>query len=131
MKTTNGFTLIEVLGGFSIILGILFLIILPLFLAIDWRTGEHGRLTITAVDKNLFGTYTVYARNSESMSGNEMSEVTYCIDSNDVEVAQKAKDSIGKQNTTLVYPEGRFGLYGLSKCSSAPIKDIVIAEIIK
>lgn len=130
MKTTNGFTLIEALVVLSIV-GILLLIILSPFLAIDWKTGEHGRLTITAVDKNLFGTYTVYARNSESMSGNEMSEVTYCIDSNDVEVVQKAKDAIGKQNTTLVYPEGRFGIYKLSKCSSAPIKDIVTVEIIE
>lgn len=130
MKTTKGFTIIELLIVLSIV-GILLSIVSFPFLAIDWKTGEHGRLTITAVDKNLFGTYTVYARNSESMSGNEMSEVTYCIDSNDVEVVQKAKNAIGKQNTTLVYPEGRFGLYGLSKCSSAPIKDIVIAEIIK
>lgn len=92
--------------------------------ALDWTTGEHGRLTITAVDKNLFGTHTVYVRNSESFSGNETLEVRYCIDADDVELTQKVKNAIGKQNVTIVYPEKRIGFFWWDKCRSAPIKEI-------
>lgn len=111
---------------FFIVLAVMFTIIM--FLKVDWKTGEHGRLTITAVDKNLFGTYRIYARNTESMSGNDLLEITYCIDSDNKELAQKAKDSIGKQNTKLVYPERRIGFYWFDKCGSAPIKEIILSQ---
>ncbi|MFM2394182.1 MAG: hypothetical protein RLZZ546_2164 [Bacteroidota bacterium] len=90
------------------------------FIALDWHTGEHGRLTITAVDKNLFGTYTVYSRNSDSA----IQEITYCIDADNQELAKLAKEKIGTQNTTLVYPDRRIGLYWFNKCTTAPIKEI-------
>lgn len=102
---------------------IAFILSLP-FIAIDWTTGEHGRLTVTAVDKNLFGTHTVYVRNSESFSGNETLEVRYCIDADDVELTQEVKGAIGKQNVTLVYPEKRIGFIWFDKCRTAPIKEI-------
>jgi hypothetical protein len=99
-------------------------IILPMFLVIDWTVGEHGRLTITAVDKNLFGTHTVYVRNSDSAFTPELQEMRYCIDSENVELVKVAKEKIGVANTTLVYPDTRIGLFGFSKCSSAPLKEI-------
>lgn len=102
---------------------IAFILLIPFF-AIDWITGEHGRLTVTAVDKNLFGTHTVYVRNSESLSGNEALEVTYCIDAKDTELIQEVKNAIGKQNVTLVYPEKRIGFFWWNKCRSVPIKEI-------
>lgn len=108
-----------------IIISTFFLI---LFLCLDWRVGEHGRLTITAVERNLFGSYTLYARNSESTSGNELQEVTYCIDADDTEIANIARESIGKQNVKLVYPEKRIGFYWFDKCETAPIKNIIISE---
>jgi hypothetical protein len=101
-----------------------FIVLLSVFV-LDWKTGEHGRLTITAVDKNLFGTYTIYARNSESLSGNELMEITYCIDADNESLAKFAKESVGKQNVKLVYPEKRIGFYWFDKCHSAPIKEIV------
>lgn len=98
------------------------------FGAIDWKTGEHGRLTVTAIDNNLFGTQTVYVRNSESLSGNEALEVQYCIDAGDSDIIKKAKEAIGKQNTTIVYSEKRIGLFWFDKCKTAPITDIHLDE---
>lgn len=115
----------SIAAGLGIALVIVLIVMAP-FLVIDWQTGEHGRLTITSVDKNLFGTYTIYARNTESMSGNELNEIRYCIDASDTVLAQKAKEAVGKQNTKLVYPERRIGFVFFDKCSIAPIKDIIV-----
>jgi len=99
-------------------------IILPMFLVIDWRVGEHGRLTITAVDKTLFGTHTVYVRNSDSAFTPELEEMRYCIDSENTELVKIAKEKIGVPNSTLVYPDTRIGWFGFSKCHSTPLKEI-------
>jgi hypothetical protein len=128
IQTNRGFTLIEVLVSFGLLISFVGFILLLTFLKLDWVTGEHGRLTITAVDKNLFGTHTIYARNSESLSGVEANEITYCIDANDTEIAKQAKEAIGKKNTTLIYPEKRIGFMLLDKCHSAPIKEIKLSE---
>lgn len=126
MNRQKGF-IEEVLLLCTVVL-ILFLIFIAPFIALDFKTGEHGRLTITAVDKNLFGTYTIYARNSESLSGNELMEVQYCIDSDNEELTNFAKESVGKQNVKLVYPEKRIGMFWFDKCHTAPIKEIVLSE---
>lgn len=125
MKNNKGNAVVIVL----LIVGLCVAFILGIAtVALDWTTGEHGRLTITAVDKNLFGTHTVYVRNSESLSGNENLEVQYCIDSTDTELVERAKNAVGKQNTTVIYPERRIGFFWFDKCHSAPIKDIKLAE---
>lgn len=111
-----------------VFLGLIAFIVGGIFLAMDWKTGEHGRLTITAVDKNLFGTYTIYARNSDSMSGVELNEVTYCIDAGNEELANKAKDLMGTKNVKLSYPDKRIGFFWFNKCHSAPIKDIFVGD---
>lgn len=118
----------DILGGMAIVLIIFVIIgIIPtmLFLTVDWTTGQHGRLTITSVDKNLFGTYTVYSRNSDSAYTSEMEEITYCIDSDNAQLAEIAKNSIGKPNSTLVYPEKRIGFYFWDKCRGNPLKQII------
>lgn len=105
-----------------LMVGVLF--VLPIFLVIDWTVGEHGRLTITAVDKNLFGTHTVYVRNSDSAYTTEQQEMTYCIDSENMDLVKIAREKIGVPNTTLIYPDTRIGLFGFSKCHSTPLKEI-------
>jgi hypothetical protein len=120
-------TLGETLGVLSVLSLILLIIIAP-FLAIDWITGQHGRLTITAVDKNLFGTYTIYARNSDSAYTAEIEEIRYCIDSDNSELADFARKNIGKPNSTLVYPDKRMGFYLFDKCHSSPIKQIILED---
>ena len=108
------------------IIMILWIVCLLPFIVIDWTTGQHGRLTITSVDKNLFGTYTIYARNSDSAYTKEEEEITYCIDADNTELADFAKENIGKAGVTLVYPERRIGLYLWNMCGQSPIKQIII-----
>ena len=45
---------IEIIIGIAIVLFFVLMIFSP-FVVIDWQTGQHGQLAITAVDKNLFG----------------------------------------------------------------------------
>ena len=123
MKKNKGSVGIVVVSVIAV-LALIGLVLGLVFFTLNWTTGEHGRLTITAVDKNLFGTHTVYVRNSESLSGNEKLEVTYCIDATDVELTKRVKDAIGKKNTTLIYPKKRIGFFWFDKCHSSPIKDI-------
>jgi hypothetical protein len=110
----------------AIVILLIFVVSMP-FLAIDWRTGQHGQLAITAVDRNLFGTYTVYARNIKSAYTTEDQEITYCIDAQDTELAEQAKSLIGKDiESTLVYPERRIGFYWFDKCHDIPVKEIIV-----
>lgn len=112
--------------GIGVLLFIGFIIILP-FLVIDWKTGQHGQLAITAVDKNLFGTYTIYARNIKSVYTPEEQEITYCIDAEDTELAEMAKTLIGKDiESTFVYSERRIGLYWFDKCNEIPVNEIIV-----
>ena len=127
MEKNKGSVAVVFVGIIAFFAVVAFIFGLCLF-TLDWTTGEHGRLTITSVDKNLFGTHTVYARNSESLSGNENLEVTYCIDASDTELLKRVKDAIGKQNTTIIYPEKRIGFFWFDKCHSTPIKDIKLAD---
>ena len=123
MEYNKGFMVILLLA----VLGIGFIALLT-FIVVDWNTGEHGHMTITAVDRNLFWTYTVYGRNSESLSGVEVNEFTYCIDADNKELADFAKSVNGKKNTKLIYSEKRIGLFWFDKCGEAPIKEIVLGE---
>lgn len=124
MKDTNG----GFIGALAIVIVLIGMMLVMAFFKLDWITGEHGRLTVTAVDKNLFGTHTIYARNSESLSGVEAEEIRYCIDADDTEVVVQAKEALGKKNTKLVYPDKRIGFVFFDKCGSAPIKNIMTTE---
>jgi hypothetical protein len=117
---------IEFIVAVFIVLLVIGFVAFLTFFKLDWTVGQHGRLTITAVDKNLFGTYTIYARNSDSAYTSEETEIKYCIDADNSELANFAKDNIGKPNSTLVYPNRRIGFYFWDKCRSAPIKHIIV-----
>ena len=90
--------------------------ILP-FLTIDKASGATIG-TITAVDRNFFGTHAVYIKTSET----EQEE--YCIEND--ELKKVAVNSIGKK--VKVKYGTRVGLYSTGACSQAPIKEIEIIE---
>ena len=90
--------------------------ILP-FLTIDKASGATIG-TITAVDRNFFGTHAVYIKTSET----EQEE--YCIEND--EIKKVAVNSIGKK--VKVKYGTRVGLYSTGACSQAPIKEIEVLE---
>ena len=87
------------------------------FLTIDKAAGATIG-TITAVDRNFFGTTAVYFKTSET----EQEE--YCIENK--EIKEVAMDNIGKK--VKVKYGTRVGLYSTGACSQAPIKEIEIIE---
>ena len=80
------------------------------FLTIDKAAGATIG-TITAVDRNFFGTTAVYIKTSET----EQEE--YCIENK--EIKKVAMDNIGKK--VKVKYGTRVGLYSTGACSQAPI----------
>jgi hypothetical protein len=87
------------------------------FLVIDKAAGATIG-TITAVDRNFFGTTAVFIKTSET----EQEE--YCIEND--EIKKVAVNSIGKK--VKVKYGTRVGLYSTGACSQAPIKEIKIIE---
>ena len=87
------------------------------FLTIDKAAGATIG-TITAVDRNFFGTTAVFIKTSET----EQEE--YCIEND--EIKKVAVNSIGKK--VKVKYGTRVGLYSTGACSQAPIKEIEIIE---
>lgn len=87
------------------------------FLTVDKAAGATIG-TITAVDRNFFGTTAVYIKTSET----EQEE--YCIEND--EIKKIAANSIGKK--VKVKYGTRVGLYSTGACSQAPIKEIEIIE---
>lgn len=83
------------------------------FLVVDKGAGSTIG-TITSVDKNFFGTTSVYIKTSET------SQETYCIE--DEEIVNKVQELIGKR--VRIYYGERVGLYSTGKCSQAPINKI-------
>ena len=121
---SDSLQVVLITSGVLLFVGII--VSLP-FLVLEWNTGRHGQLAITAVDRNLFGTYTVYARNIKSAYTTEDQEIKYCIDAQDTELAEKAKTLIGKDiESTLVYPERRIGFFLFDKCHEIPVKEIIV-----
>lgn len=90
--------------------------ILP-FLTIDKASGATIG-TITAVDRNFFGTHAIYIRTSET------EQEKYCTES--LDVTKIAVNNIGKK--VKVKYGTRVGLYSTGACSQAPIKEIEIIE---
>ena len=85
------------------------------FLVIDKGSGSTIG-TITSVDKNFFGTTSVYVKTSEN------SQEQYCVENEDI--VNIAKEMIGKE-VKISYGE-RVGLYSTNKCHSAPIENIEV-----
>ncbi len=106
----------EQLGiGVFLALSVLVSEIIPFlyFLVLDKGSGSTIG-TITSVDKNFFGTTSVYVKTSEN------SQEQYCIENEDI--VNLAKEMIGKE-VKISYGE-RVGLYSTNMCHSAPIEKI-------
>jgi hypothetical protein len=90
--------------------------ILP-FLVIDKASGTTIG-TITAVDRNFFGTHAIYIKTSET------EQEKYCTESMDI--TKIAVNNIGKK--VKVSYGTRVGLYSTGACSESPINKIEIIE---
>lgn len=105
-----------ILGLISSLIGCVFIMMFTLdpFIVIDKGSGSTIGI-ITSVDKNFFGTTSVYIKTSETTQEN------YCIEFNE-ELENKAKELIGKE-VKISYGE-RVGFYSTGKCQQAPIVEI-------
>lgn len=115
----GGYDFIEKLGNtifVSLLVGLIliFTLLLP-FLVIDKGSGVTIG-TITSVDKNFFGTTSIYIKTSENI------QERYCIENQ--KIADKAKELVGKK-VKINYGE-RIGLYSTGKCDQAPIENIEV-----
>ena len=101
--------------GIFVALFILAFELIPLgyFLVFDKGAGSTIG-TITSVDKNFFGTTSIYIKTSEN------SQEQYCIE--DSEIVNRAYELIGK-DVKISYGT-RVGLYSTNKCHSAPVEEI-------
>lgn len=102
----------------SFMFGLLLIIMINLvlvapFVVLDKSSGATVG-TITSVDKDFFGTTSVYVKTSET------EQEQYCVE--DYEVVLQAKELID-QKVKISYGE-RVGLYGFGRCKSAPIEKI-------
>ena len=104
----------EMIGGVFIIwLVICGFIFCVSFVSIDKKSGSTIG-TITSVDKNFFGTTSLYIKTTET------TEEQYCIEDN--KLAEIAKENIGKK-VRISYGT-RVGIYSTGACDNAPI-DII------
>lgn len=106
-------------AGFGIFLAltILFFEIIPIIYFSVFDKGAGSTIgTITSVDKNFFGTTSIYIKTSENL------QERYCVE--DDEIVNQAHELIG-QNVKISYGT-RVGLYSTSKCHSAPVEEIEV-----
>ena len=85
------------------------------FVSIDKKSGSTVG-TITSVDKNFFGTTSLYIKTTET------TEEQYCIEDN--KLSEIAKENIGKK--VRVNYGTRVGIYSTGACDNAPIDVIEI-----
>lgn len=109
-----------------IILIIVIIILIVAFGAFDPHTGANAG-TLTAVDKNFFGTYSVFINDGQYDNNSGKTGYTYCIDADNAELIAKVQSMIGKK-VKVSYPETRFGFYTWDKCKQAPLKEIEEAK---
>lgn len=102
--------------GFWIIIAI-FTICLP-FVVIDKASGSTAG-TITSVDKNFFGTTSIYIKTSET------TQEKYCIE--DSEIVSIAKENVGKR--VKIEYGSRVGFYSTGKCQQSPVENIERIDI--
>lgn len=103
-------------GGLFIAGLINFFLIGP-FVALDRSNGTSIGV-VTAVDKNFFGTYTLYIKATET------TEDKFCIE--DKKIVEQSKELIGKK--VQLYYGQRVGLYHLNECREAPVEKIELFE---
>ena len=85
------------------------------FVSIDKKSGSTVG-TITSVDKNFFGTTSLYIKTTET------TEEKYCIEDN--KLAEVAKENIGKK-VKISYGT-RVGIYSTGACNNAPVDVIEV-----
>ena len=103
--------------GFGIFLAltILFCEIVPIIYFGVFDKGAGSAIgTITSVDRNFFGTTSIYIKTSENL------QERYCIEED--EIVNQAHELIG-QDVKISYGT-RVGLYSTNKCHSAPVDKI-------
>lgn len=89
------------------------------FVNIDKKSGATVG-TITSVDKNFFGTTSLYIKTTET------TEEQYCIEDN--KLSEIAKENIGKK--VRINYGTRVGIYSTGACDNAPVDTIeVINEV--
>ena len=98
---------------YSMILAVILPALIFRFVVIDKNSGTTTG-TITSVDKDFFGTTSVFIRTSGAV------QERYCIE--DEKLANKAKKLIG-QDVVVEYGT-RVGWYSTGKCDQAPIETI-------
>lgn len=110
-----GFVEDEIGAGIICAIAVLFFEIIPgiYFVVIDKNAGSTIG-TITSVDRNFFGTTSIYIKTSEN------SQEQYCIE--DDKIVNQAHELIG-QDVKISYGT-RVGLYSTNKCHSAPVEKI-------
>ena len=105
------------IGGVFIIWFILTGVCMLPFLVIDKASGTTVG-TITAVDRNFFGTHAIYIKTSET------EQEKFCTESMDI--TKVAVNSVGKK--VKVKYNTRVGLYSTGACSEAPIVELELVE---
>ena len=101
--------------GLFVALFILFIEIVPIIYFSVFDKGAGSTIgTITSVDRNFFGTTSIYIKTSENL------QERYCIE--DDEIVNQAHELIG-QDVKISYGT-RVGLYSTNKCHSAPVEEI-------
>ena len=93
------------------------LVVIMFFFVCDKSAGVTQGY-ITSVDKNFFGTTSIFIKTSES------SQEEYCIE--DDKIVDIANKNIGKK-VTVKYDK-RVGLYSTGSCSQGPIESINLVE---
>ena len=106
---------ITTLIGSIFIVGLIDILILSPILILDKSSGSTIG-TITSVDKNYFGSTSIYIKTSET------TQEKYCAEDN--EIIEKAKENIG--NKVKVSYGTRVGLYKLEQCDQAPVDKIEV-----
>ena len=101
---------ISLLGNF-IIGAFITMVVITCFVVIDTNNKTiQGR--ITNVEKNWYGTYTIYIRTNKNEK--------YCTENKDI--VEFAKKELGRK--VIIGKGTREGIYGITKCHEAPIVHI-------
>lgn len=109
----------DIVAGIITLIGSLFIValinifVLSPILILDKSSGTTIG-TITSVDRNYWGSTSIYIKTSET------TQEKYCAEDN--EIIKLAKENIG--NEVKVSYGTRVGIYELKKCDQAPIEKI-------
>ena len=101
----------DFIGGCSVLSLLLCALVVLIFFFVCDKSAGVTQGYITSVDKNFFGTTSIYIKTSES------SQEKYCIEDN--KIVDIANENIGKK-VRISYGT-RVGIYSTGACHNAPI----------